>query len=217
MIKSFKPTKQDKIERNLFELDFMTNICDQLNLIFLINKISFEKSLSEEGELPGLRLICYNNEEERSHKFSILEKEAKAKGIKYYITYIDLELVRSKIDSLMLMPSIIIRMTKSRINSVMKEFKEEINSLQKNNRELIPDAQLGRKFKGKPLTPENEKVYKEILALQKELFDKHGPGQISGLTNSVREYNKRKKCFWDDLKIKSVSETIRVLKDKGRI
>jgi len=217
LIKSFKPAKQNEIAKDLFEIDFMTNLCENLNLLFLITKLNFEHIVIEKGEAPGVALVSFNSQEEKAYKENMLKKDSKEKSIEYYTIYVDLKLVRSIIESLMLMPTTIVSMTQSRTDSLSDKYESKIKSLQNRNKDLKKDAQHGRKFKGKELSPENKKMYEDILAIQKELSDEHGSGQGSGLTQSVRVYNQRNKCYWNELKIKSIAETIRILKGKGTI
>lgn len=217
LIKSFKPAKQNEIAKDLFEIDFMTNICENLNLLFLIAKLNFEHIVIEKGETPSVALVSFNNQEEKAYKENLLEKDSEEKSIEYYIIYVDLNLVRSIIESLMLMPTTIISMTQSTTDSLSDKYEAKIKSLQNYNKSLKKDADHGKSFKGKALSDENKRMYVDILTIQKELSDEHGSGHGSSLTQSVRVYSQRNKCHWNELKIKSIAETIRILKGKGKI
>lgn len=217
LLKCFEAERQQEIERNLFELDFMMSICQLLDPIFFINKLTFEQAVRDNDRLPAVALIYFNNKEEKVQKESFVGENAKSRGINFYNIYLDLNIVRAEIDSLMLMPTTIIGMTQTKTGNLSEYYKKKMGLLKKSVQELRSDAQHGRKFKGKELSPENEKIYKEILSIQKELFNEHGPGHSSSLTQSVRVYNQRNKLFWNESKIKSVGETIRKLRENKSI
>jgi hypothetical protein len=74
------------------------------------------------------------------------------------------------------------------------------------------------KMGGRKLKEETALMYKDILIIQNELIQKCGANtQKSSLTNSVRTYSRRNKEHWTEKKIKSISETIRQLLDKGTL
>ena len=83
-------------------------------------------------------------------------------------------------------------------------------------RELIA---RGKKFTGKKLGSDTEKMYKEILKFQEDQISKFGIGHKSSLTNSVRNYGKLKDCEWknSEEKKRSITESIRSLIKKGKL
>jgi len=217
LLQCFRPEKREELEPELFEFDIMNNICNYLNLQFLIYKGSFEQKILEYGDYTPVALVYYYTEEEKTAKENRLEELSKEKDEAYFIIYLSMELVRSLIDSLLLQPLTIIRMTQSKTESISEHYEAQLKSLHKSNGELRKDADLGKKFKGRKLSPENEKVYRDILAIQKELFDEYGSGHSSSLKKGVAVYSQRNKLYWDDGRIKSIAETIRILRKNKRI
>jgi hypothetical protein len=217
LLECLQPEKREEIEKNLFEFDFMNNLCNYLNLSFLIYKLSFEQKVFENEEPIAVALVFYNTEEEKIEKVQELEEFSKQNELDFLIIYLDMDLVRSLIDSFMLQPKTIIGMTQSKTDFLSEHYENKLRSLQNSMVELKKDAEHGKKFKGKPLSSENEIMYQDILEIQEELLNEFGPGHRSSLSNSVRVYSKRKKLFWVDSKIKSTAETVRILREGGRI
>jgi uncharacterized protein YlbG (UPF0298 family) len=217
LLKCFQPEKREEFDPELFEFDIMNNICNYLNLRFLIYKLSFEQKISEYGEYIPVALVYYSTQEEKAAKENKLEELSKEKDEAYFIIYLDMEKVKSLIDALMLQPKTIIGMTQSKTDFLSSHYETQLQSLQKSFNVLEIDAEHGKKFKGKPLSPENEIMYKEILNIQEALINEFGPGHSSSLSKSVGVYSYRKHLFWPESKIKSTTETVRILRERGRI
>ena len=157
----FRPDKREELEPELFEFDFMNNICNYLNLQFLIYKLSYEQKILEHGEYIIVALVYYSTQEEKKAKEIELEELSKEKDEAYFIIYLSMELVRSLIDSLLLQPLTIIRMTQSKTESISEHYEAQLKSLQQSFTELEEDAEHGRKFKGNPISLENEIMSKQ--------------------------------------------------------
>ena len=217
LLETFKPEKREEIEMNLFEYDFMNNICNYLNLSFLIYKLSYEQTVSENGEPLAVALLYFDSEKEKIAKEKMLKDKSEKDDIKFFIIYLNMDMVKGMIDSLMLQPKTIIGMAQSKSEFLSDHYEKRLRSLHQSIGELKKDAEHGKKFKGKPLSPENKKMYQDILDIQNKLLKEFGPGQRASLTNSVRVYNKRNNLFWGASKIRSTSETVRILRENNRI
>ncbi len=211
------PKKQEEIERDLFAVDIMINICNYLYLSFYIYKLGLDQKINEKEVVPVVAWVLYKNEKEKIDKEEALRTNAKAKAIEFFLIYSDLNTIESSIESLMLMPTTIMRMTQTKTESISEHYEAMVKSLKKSLKKMRKDAQHGKKFKGKELSPENEKIYKEILAIQEVFLNEYGPGHSAGLSKSVRTYNQRNKCNWSEAKIKSTAETIRKLREDHKI
>lgn len=217
LLQCFQLEKREEIEQELFEFDFMNNICNYLNLSYYIYKLTYEQMVLENAEPLAVALVYYNTEEEKIAKEKRLEELSQKDDIKFFIIYLEMDLVRSLIDSLMLQPKTIIGMTQSKTEFISEHYEAKLKSLHQSIGDLRKDAEHGKKFKGKLLSPENEKMYRNILDIQDELLNKFGPGHSSSLTKSVKIYSDRNKLFWRESKIKSTAETIRILKENKKI
>ncbi|MCZ6704072.1 MAG: hypothetical protein O6940_13665 [Ignavibacteria bacterium] len=217
LLNCLQPKKREEIDRNLFEYDFMNNICNYLNLLFLTYKLSFEQKVAEYGEPMPIALLYFNSEEEKIAKKQKLEEKSDQNDEPCFIINLDMDLVRSLIDSLILQSSIIVKMSQTKTEFISDYYKAKLRSVQKSLVALNEDAEHGKKFKGKQLTPESKKKYQDILDIQKELLAEYGPGHSSSLQKSVVVYSQRNKLYWDEGKIKSIAETIRILRKNKRI
>lgn len=217
LVRSLKPDKQEIIERELFEYDLMNNICNYLFLLFQYCKSSYELKFAEYNEPIPVVLVHFENYREKKKKESYVRKKSDEYNLPFFIIYLEIKRFRSLIDSLLLQPSILLSIMRSKSSHISSQYRKKLRNKNKYLNQLLPDAIYGKSMKGKKLHPQTRKMYQRILGLQKELTESTKNKRKSSLLNAVKEYSKVKHKYWSDKRIMSIYETIRQLVKKNRL
>ncbi len=218
LINTFDPKKKEGIEENLFQYDLMQNVCNIIYYSLGIYKHGYETEMLSREEKEAIALIHFKTEKEKLEKQSKLELLANQKGISFYVFYLDRSRIKFEIESLFLLPKILLSMSSTNTSIVTENYKSRLDEKNKLISFMEDNASHGLKFKGGKLTEENKLMYEAILNIHLELVQQHGKGHKSSLTKATAIYLKGIGVKYPNQnEIKNISARIGRLKKQGRI